>query len=45
MEFTLQELQTIKDCLDITLSQLLEEKSNLREKIIKLLDKIDEIDE
>jgi hypothetical protein len=41
MELTLEELQTIKDCLDITLTQLAE-KSLLRDKIIKLLDKIED---
>ena len=41
MKLTLQELQTIKDCLDITLTQL-GEKSLLRDKIIKLLDKIED---
>jgi len=40
MEFTKEELQTIKDCVDVTLSQL-GEISKLRERIIKLLDKIE----
>lgn len=42
MELTVEEIKTIKDCLDITLTQL-GEKSLLREKIIKLLDKIEDI--
>ena len=41
MELTLEELQTVKDCLDITLTQL-GEKSLLRGKIIKLLDKLED---
>jgi hypothetical protein len=40
MKFTKEELQTIKDCADVTLTQL-GEISNLRKKIIKLLDKIE----
>ena len=40
MEFTKEELQTIKDCVDATLPQL-GEISKLRERIIKLLDKIE----
>jgi len=40
MEFTKEELQTIKNCADVTLSQL-GEISKLREKIIKLLNKIE----
>lgn len=42
MELTLEELKTVKDCLDITLPQLYD-KSILREKIIKLLDKIENV--
>jgi hypothetical protein len=41
MKFTKEELQTIDDCLCITLNQL-GEKSILRNKIVKLLDKIEE---
>ena len=40
MELTLDELETVKNCLDITLTQL-GEKSLLREKIVKLLNKIE----
>lgn len=40
MEFTKKELETIKDCLDVTLSQL-GEISILRGKIVKILDKIE----
>jgi len=40
MELTVEELKTIKDCLDITLTQL-GEKSLLRERIVELLDKIE----
>ena len=42
MELTVEELKTVKDCLDFTLPQLVE-KSLLREKIIKLLDKIEDV--
>ena len=42
MELTVEELKIVKDCLDITLTQL-GEKSQLREKIIKLLDKIEDV--
>ena len=42
MELSIEELKIVKDCLDITLTQL-SEKSILRNDVIKLLDKIEDI--
>lgn len=44
MKLTSEELQTVKCCLDIALTQL-GEISILREKVVKLLDKIGDLDE
>ena len=41
MELTKEEIQTIKDCLDMTLTLIEDEKSLLRGRIVKLLDKIE----